>query len=70
MEGFSSKRRALTAAVLWDRKMYICYGTGKCTFVMGPENVHLQARPCTIQPGNCTGWGSEEVKQTDKDVDR
>ena len=39
----------------------MCYRTG---------NTRLPARPVIIQPGNCTGWGSEGVKQTDKDVDR
>ena len=23
----------------------------------------LEARPCTLQPGNFSGWGSEGVKQ-------
>ena len=30
--------------------------------VTGPENIRLQARPCIIQHGNSTGWGSEGVK--------
>ena len=29
----------------------------------------LQARPCIFQPGNVTGWGSEEVKAPAKELD-
>ena len=31
--------------------------------VVGRENTLLQAHPCSFQPGNVTGWGSEGVKQ-------
>ena len=35
---------------------------GPETDVVGPETRCLQELPCTIQPGNVTGWGSEGVK--------
>ena len=51
VKGFSSKRTALKTDVV-----------GPETDVVGPETRCLQELPCTIQPGNVTGWGSEGVK--------
>ena len=46
MKGFSSKGTALKEVVLQDRKVHTA----------------SEACPCVFQPGNCTGWASEEVK--------
>ena len=37
----------------------------KVDVLQDPKIYCLQARPCIIQPRNCTGWGSEGVNRKD-----